>query len=355
MLENVTELYTAQNGTIFKQLEELATDHGYCCFPHVENSNRFGPQSRKRLWPVFIRNDVVSTCGQFLWSIPEPAEHSTIRPFLDDVALLDVDKDLRAFEFYDEVRVDFRGMGVIAHTGKTGPRNAAYSLDHSCPTITSGHVTIYDDRINVFRRLSITERARIMGFGDCTLDPAISATAARGLFGRSMDVRVASQLIQDLALYLQPVRMCSPSEKSPVPCSDTDVSPSGHSMISTAQIHEAFGHPGKEVSKAQGIPFPDYCEICEMGNRTKANRTTGVIPRGISFGHTIHVDFKISSTPSSDNVTVLCGAVDDATNYGWVIPMVMRSEVLQSMREIRANIRQLGGNSVMYTLTMIRL
>ena len=215
VLENVTELYTAQNGTIFKQLEELATDHGYCCFPHVENSNRFGPQSRKRLWPVFIRNDVVSTCGQFLWSIPEPAEHSTIRPFLDDVDLLDVDKDLRAFEFYDEVRVDFRGMGVIAHTGKTGPRNAAYSLDHSCPTITSGHVTIYDDRINVFRRLSITERARIMGFGDCTLDPAISATAARGLFGRSMDVRVASQLIQDLALYLQPVRMCSPSEKSP--------------------------------------------------------------------------------------------------------------------------------------------
>ena len=57
------------------------------------------------------------------------------------------------------------------------------------------------------------------------------------------------------------------------------------------------------------------------------------------------MDFKISSTPSSDNVTVLCGAVDDATNYGWVIPMVMRSEVLQSMREIRANIRQLGGGT----------
>jgi hypothetical protein len=155
-----------------------------------------------------------------------------------------------------------------------------------------------------------------------------------------MDVRVASQLIEDCARYLQPVRLATgvvPVEKC------LPEVPVVHSMLSERAIHESFGHPGKEVSKVQVIPYPDHCDICEMGNRTKAPQTSGVIPRGVSFGNTIHVDFKISSTPSSDKVTVLCGAVDDATNYGWVVPMEMRSEVLRSMREIRADIRLLGG------------
>ena len=145
VLENVTELYTAQQGTLYEQLVAFAADHGYSCVSHIENSNRYGPQSRKRLWPVFVRNDVEAVCGSFLWSIPKPVEHKSIRPFLDDVSLLEADKDLRSFVFHDDIRVDTRGLGVIAHTGKSGPRNAAYSIDYACPTVTSGHITIFDD------------------------------------------------------------------------------------------------------------------------------------------------------------------------------------------------------------------
>ena len=48
-----------------------------------------------------------------------------------------------------------------------------------------------------------------MGLGDYTFDPAITASYARGLIGRAMDVRVASQLIEDCARYLQPVRLAT--------------------------------------------------------------------------------------------------------------------------------------------------
>ena len=138
----MTELYTAQQGTLYEQLVAFAADHGYSCVSHIENSNRYGPQSRKRLWPVFVRNDVEAVCGSFLWSIPKPVEHKSIRPFLDDVSLLGADKDLRSFVFHDEVRVDARGLGVIAHTGKSGPRNAAYSVDYACPHTTLWNLNV---------------------------------------------------------------------------------------------------------------------------------------------------------------------------------------------------------------------
>ena len=138
----MTELYTAQQGTLYEQLVAFAADHGYSCVSHIENSNRYGPQSRKRLWPVFVRNDVEAVCVSFLWSIPKPVEHKSIRPFLDDVSLLGADKDLRSFVFHDEVRVDARGLGVIAHTGKSGPRNAAYSVDYACPHTTLWNLNV---------------------------------------------------------------------------------------------------------------------------------------------------------------------------------------------------------------------
>ena len=157
-----------------------------------------------------------------------------------------------------------------------------------------------------------------------------------------MDVRVISQLIEDLALFLQPVRgnwsVTVPSlvdstpsvDESVTICSGVENEVSNlaetmakdmitrsevHSMMSTCEIHRRSGCPGEGVSKAQGIPHPGYCDVCEMGNRKKAAKTKGVVPRGSSFGQCIHVDFKISSVPDTDNVTVLCGGVDDATNY----------------------------------------
>ena len=180
-----------------------------------------------------------------------------------------------------------------------------------------------------------------------------------------------TQLMEDLAVYLRPVRFPTDvrdreietffatnvrrtegdQQRSLPPSISVEdksvdiLSPmsKSHSMMSAMEIHEAFGHPGRELSKVQGIPYPEHCSLCEMGNRVKAPTTRGVIPRSTAFGDTIHVDFKISSTPSSDKITVLCGAVDDATNYGWVLPMEFRSEVLQSMREVRVDIRRLGG------------
>ena len=50
------------------------------------------------------------------------------------------------------------------------------------------------------------------------------------------------------------------------------------SCLSTMEMHEATGHPGKQLSSAMGIPHPSHCEFCEQGNRKKASSTAGIKP-----------------------------------------------------------------------------
>ena len=160
--ENVQNLYLAQNGHVFADIVREFIRLGYIAQPFVENSSEWGScQSRDRLWTLMVRNDVAQECGNFMRTIPGSTDSPPLKDFLDPIDDLDVRVDSRVFVRRSEVIPSKHGTAIYAHTGKSGPRNAAYSVDYTCPTLTSGDVTIFDVRLGVYRRLTLSERARI--------------------------------------------------------------------------------------------------------------------------------------------------------------------------------------------------
>ena len=322
--ENVQNFYLAQNGHVFKDLVDEFTRLDYTVQPFIENSSDWGScQSRDRLWSLMIRNDVAQECGNFLRTIPADAQPPPMRNFLDPVEGLEVRLDQRVFVDRPDVVPSRHGTDIFAHTGKSGPRNAAYSIDFLCPTINSGDVTIYDDRIGVYRRLNLSERSRIQGFKEFKFSNLVPLAKHAGFLGRSMDLSSVDSWLVNIKEYLHPFKP--------------------HCCLSNSERHKGCGHPGREVSAVMGLPYPKHCALCEQGNCTKASGSSGVMPRVTQYGHTQHLDFKISATPGDENVTVLMGATDDATNFQEVYPMTRRSEVLHVMRQLKADIQHRGG------------
>ena len=322
--ENVQNFYLAQNGHVFKDLVDEFTRLDYTVQPFIENSSDWGScQSRDRLWSLMIRNDVAQECGNFLRTIPADAQPPPMRNFLDPVEGLEVRLDQRVFVDRPDVVPSRHGTAIFAHTGKSGPRNAAYSIDFLCPTINSGDVTIYDDRIGVYRRLNLSERSRIQGFKEFKFSNLVPLAKHAGFLGRSMDLSSVDSWLVNIKEYLHPFKP--------------------HCCLSNSERHKGCGHPGREVSAVMGLPYPKHCVLCEQGNCTKASGSSGVMPRVTQYGHTQHLDFKISATPGDENVTVLMGATDDATNFQEIYPMTRRSEVLHVMRQLKADIQHRGG------------
>ena len=237
---------------------------------------------------------------------------ATDAQLLDPAEGLEVRLDRRVFVDRSDVVPSRHGTAIFAHTGKSGPRNAAYSIDFLCPTINSGDVTIYDDRIGVYRRLNLSERSRIQGFKEFKFSKLVPLAKHAGFLGRSMDLSSVDSWLVNIKEYLQPFKP--------------------HCCLSNSERHKGCGHPGREVSAVMGIPYPKHCALCEQGNCTKAPGSSEVKPRVTQYGHTQHLDFKISATPGNENVTVLMGATDDATNFQEIYPMTKRSEVLHVMR-----------------------
>ena len=250
--------------------------------------------------------------------------------FLDPISNLALRLDERKFSTLAQPSANNNGSVIVAHTGKRGPRNAAYSCDHGCPTITSGDITIYDRRIDCYRKLSLSEKCRISGFGNYTFGDLVGIGRRHGLIGRSMDRKSVISILEDVSRYLLPM--------------PDHVIPPVISCLSTMEMHEATGHPGKQLSSAMGIPHPSHCEFCEQGNRKKASSTAGIKPLSINFGQRMHVDFKISSISDCDGCTVMMGATCEHTNWQETYPMQQRSEVLHVMRKLKADIASLGGH-----------
>ena len=329
VLENVTGLLTAQDGHFYDEFVQLCVDHGYTVSSSIEDSkDASSPQSRNRLWTYVIRLDVEQQCGPFLRTLTDPRESlASISSCLDPVDGLLLREDLRKFKFLDQPVVNTNGTVIVANTGKRGPRNAVYSIDHKCPTITSGDLTIWDKRLNMCRKLNLSEKCCIAGYQDYSFDELVPRGRRAGLIGRSMDAAAVTNIMRDLSVYLSTY---------------TDLE-SPFSCLANATMHEAHGHPGPELSAAMGLPHPKHCDFCEQGNRKKASTTSGVKPRCTNFGQKMHVDFKISSNPDYNDCTVLMGATCESTNWQETFPMVKRSEVQQVMRQLKANIRDLGG------------
>ena len=138
-----------------------------------------------------------------------------------------------------------------------------------------------------------------------------------------MDLRSVDSWLANINDYLQPM--------------------APHCLLSNSERHKGMGHIGKELSAVMGIPYPKWCGFCEQGNRIKASGSSDVMPGVTQYGRSQHIDFKISSTPGDNNVTVLMGATDKATNFQEIYPMTKRSEVLHVMRQLNADIQHRGG------------
>jgi hypothetical protein len=333
VLENVSGLLTAQGGHFHGDFVQLCADHGYTVSSSLENSRDvLSSQSRERLWTYIVRLDVEEQCGPFLRSLPNPnAPALTLNDCLDPVKNLVIREDLRDFGVLDQPVINNNGTVIIANTGKRGPRNAAYCTDHGCPTITSGDCTVWDQRLGLYRKLNLTEKSAVLGHTNYTFDDFVPIGRRAGLLGRSMDRHVISSILLDLESYLSSFNSC------------LSVVDRAHSCLASDMLHEAFGHAGKELSAAMGIPHPKQCDFCDQGNRKKAGTSCGVKSRNANFGQVCHVDFKISSNPDYNDCTVLMGATCDGTNWQETYPMVKRSEVQQVMRRLKADIRDLGG------------
>ena len=124
---------------------------------------------------------------------------------------------------------------------------------------------------------------------------------------------------------------------------DTSKSPAILYSKTDYDIHCAYGHRGEEQSAANNIPWVKDCRVCTGGNCTKAPVSKGVRKRETKFGKKINLDFKISSVPGTNHSTVLLGASDDATGFGWTHSLTDRTECEHYLRKIRADIRRKGG------------
>ena len=388
ILENVTQFKTAQEGEVHERFCRECDDAGFqLMYSEDEDAKLVGSvQSRTRMWDIFVRKDVVEQCGKFVRDSPSgsvcaPTGNKTtsikavcIRDCLETNEV--IQPDLRQFVALDKPLKNQNGTVIVAHTRKTGPRNAAYSVDHCCPTVTSGNITIYDPTLGICRFLSLKERLNCQGQGDCVLDRSIPLARVPGMIGRSMDATAIESIVSDVEAYLRPFSDSkgafsdSKGASSDSKGANTDsegvstdsegvvTDPKGVNeqclsnagFLSTMQQHCAAGHPGKDVSAANGIPWPKDCGLCLDGNRTKASTSSGVKPLSTVFGQTIHLDFKISGNPDIDGSTTILGATCEASNWEEIYDMKRRKDVKLAVRRLKADIRDLGGTIEKFVL-----
>ena len=257
-----------------------------------------------------------------------------MRGFLDPVASVAIRKDLRNFVKRANIHPTNIGTAICANTGKTGPRNSAYSIDYGCPTIVSGDITIHDTRpgVDCFRKLNLTEKANMLSKSSYSYSDCVPMCKHEGFLARSMDGAHLDSWIVDAKDYLMQVEEDKCVHLNSIPA-----------FMSNSQLHKGMGHLGRQKSAAMGIPHPKYCGICELGNRKKAGTSKGVKGRSSIYGHSQHIDFKISFIPGTKKAVALMCATDDANNEVEVYPMKKRREVNHFMRQLKVDIRDKGG------------
>ena len=167
-----------------------------------------------------------------------------MRSCLDSLDALLIRKNHRTFVHVSEPKLSSHGSMVLATTGKASPRNAA-SIDHASPTIVSGKMTIYDDRINVLRYVNSTEKDRFMGYDDFEFDPLVLSSQHMQLLAKRMDITALESVISDTYDFLN--RELFAESIVQTPCKP-DINLTHHKLYCVA------GHNGKELSKAMGIP-----------------------------------------------------------------------------------------------------
>ena len=110
-----------------------------------------------------VRCHVPQSHGPFLRdgsSLGQGESYSKLQDFLVPVDEVDVNLDHRSFQRRNTADATRHHTAIVATTGKTGPRNSAYSIDYCCPTIVSGGLTVYDDSSGggCYRKLSLADK-----------------------------------------------------------------------------------------------------------------------------------------------------------------------------------------------------
>jgi len=195
MLENVPGLLTHDKGKTFEIIKETLKEIGYTVDYKVLNSAEFGvPQTRKRIYIVGFRNDLVVEDFQFEFPVGKKSS-VFINQFLEkDAEGYSISKRLQDGYMYK--KDDGRPM-LVDHSSEVHVKTLVASY-HKIQRLTG---TFVKDGETGMRLFTHNECKAIMGFPKDYIIP-VSRTQMYRQFGNSIVVPVVSAVAKKVALHL---------------------------------------------------------------------------------------------------------------------------------------------------------
>ena len=201
-LENVTTLYTHDNGKRFGVIKATLEELGYVVYHKVMNSMEYAnvPQNRERIFIVCFDPNQVKNHHQF--SFPERTElthtiHDCIDPEINDKALFYGAK----FIHYEELKRDMVSMDTIYHWRRQYVRE---NKSNVCPTLTAnmgtgGHnVPLILTKYGI-RKLSPKECINFQGYPkEYQFPTSIANSAKYKQAGNSVVVPLITKVCQNI-------------------------------------------------------------------------------------------------------------------------------------------------------------
>lgn len=215
LLENVANLVTINEGSVFATILDALTTRGYSVSHHVLSPHQFGiPQSRDRVYIVASLTKTFDFAALASRSTACTME-SILEKDLPESVYMDPSKYVllpdtlaktqprTGMRFCGYIRGELRKQGVRENTEHLSRVHKQMSRIHSVvgnhPTLsaseTSGRYHIYDGR--GVRKLTLLECYRLMDYPDSFKKHATKGTAYRQI-GNSVCVKVIEEILREL-------------------------------------------------------------------------------------------------------------------------------------------------------------